>query len=111
MGIFAIISTTLADTYYISLLGTNQLAAISFAFTISFTVFSVILGLGIGMSSVISRAIGGGNMDEVRRLVLHGIIAGFLFSLILTTIGLTGQETVFRIMGAMTQQCRIFSSI
>ena len=100
MGIFAIVSTTLVDTYYISLLGTDELAAISFAFTISFAVFSLILGLGVGASSVISRTIGSGDMQSVRRITLHCLAAGGFFSVILTIIGLTFQDDVFRLMGA-----------
>lgn len=99
-GIFAVVSVTLIDTYYISRLGTNELAAISFAFTISFSVFSLILGLGVGMSSVISRTIGSGNMRAVRRIVLHSLITGFLFSVVLTAVGLTFQPLLFRLMGA-----------
>lgn len=99
-GIFAVVSVTLMDTYYISRLGTEELAAISFAFTISFSVFSLILGLGVGMSSVISRTIGAGNMLTVRRIVLHSLITGFLFSLALTVLGLTFQPLIFRMMGA-----------
>ena len=102
-GIFAIVSTTLIDTYYISLLGTKELAAISFAFTISFAVFSFILGLGAGMSSVISRTRGSGDLHAMRRITLHALLAGTALSIFITLLGLILQIPVFRFMGANEQ--------
>ena len=100
LGIFAIVSTTLVDTYYISLLGTDELVAISFAFTLSFAVFSFILGLGIGMSSVLSRAIGAGDMQAAQRLTLHCLVVGAIFSVIITFAGLVSQKYIFKAIGA-----------
>ncbi|QQS57253.1 MAG: hypothetical protein IPN28_00050 [Alphaproteobacteria bacterium] len=57
-GIAAIISFQLVDTYFISLLGTKELAAISFTFPLTYFIFSFTMGFGIAMSSVASRLIG-----------------------------------------------------
>lgn len=99
-GIFAIISFQLVDTFYISLLGTEPLAAVTFTFPVTFIIFSMILGMGIAMSSVLSRQIGQGDMDTVQRIASHGILFAFLAGLILAALGLGFMEPIFRAMGA-----------
>lgn len=99
-GILAIIGFQLADLYFISLLGTEALAAISFTMPVSMIVFSLILGLAIAMSSVISRQIGEGNQDRVVRITTHGLVLAFLFGVIIAVIGILTLEPLFSIMGA-----------
>lgn len=99
-GIFAIISFQLVDTFYISLLGTQKLAAITFTFPITYIVFSMTLGMGIATSSVLSRQIGEGDMDTVRRITGHAVITAGLFGLIIVCIGFLSMDAVFRLMGA-----------
>ncbi|MFQ3245300.1 MAG: Na+-driven multidrug efflux pump [Arenicella sp.] len=50
--LFAIMSLGLVDSYFISFLGTEQLAAIGFIMPITFIVTSVALGLGMAISSL-----------------------------------------------------------
>lgn len=99
-GILSIISFQLVDTYYISLLGTEHLAAISFTFPVTMTVFSLIIGMGIGMSSVLSRKIGGGDHTEIIRIATHGVVLAALVALAVAVIGLMLINPVFHIMGA-----------
>ncbi|PJB72267.1 MAG: MATE family efflux transporter [Alphaproteobacteria bacterium CG_4_9_14_3_um_filter_47_13] len=99
-GIFAIISFQLVDTYYISLLGTQPLAAMTFTFPVTYLIFSLTMGLGIAMSSVVSRQIGEGNQDKVRRLTTHGLMLAFLTGSVLAVLGLCLINPLFRAMGA-----------
>jgi putative MATE family efflux protein len=52
------------------------------------------------MSSVVSRQIGEGNPDRVRRIVTHGLIIAILTALFLAIIGILTLNPVFRAMGA-----------
>lgn len=99
-GIFAIVSFQLIDTFYISMLGDAPLAAVSFTFPITFGVFSLTIGLGIAMSSVLSRQIGEGNMDKVRRLATHGLIISLIVGIAIAVLGMFLINPVFRAMGA-----------
>jgi putative MATE family efflux protein len=99
-GIFAIISFQLVDTFYISLLGTEPLAAITFTFPVTFIMFSMTLGMGIAMSSVLSRQIGQGDMDTVKRIASHGIIMAFIFGIFLAIVGFLFMDPIFKAMGA-----------
>ena len=59
-GMITLMSFNLVDTFFISMLGTVQLAAISFTFPVTFTLISLAIGLSIGTSAVIARALGAG---------------------------------------------------
>ncbi len=99
-GIGAIISFQLADMYFIGLLGTEALAAVTFTFPITFVIFSFIMGFGISMSSVVSRLIGEGNQEMQQRVTSQGLLLVLIISIILTIIGLSTQDFLFRSMGA-----------
>jgi len=99
-GIMVIVSFQVVNTYFLSLLGTDALAAISFTFPVTFFVFSVMIGFSIAMSSVLSRLIGEGNETDLRRVATHGLILVFISSLLLSGIGLIFLDPLFRAMGA-----------
>lgn len=99
-GIAAIISFQLVDTYYVSLLGTQYLAAMSFTFPVTMFVFSIVMGFGIAMSSVVARLIGEGKSDDVRRVTTHGIILAFSIGLVLAITGFFLRDKIFESMGA-----------
>ncbi len=99
-GIMMIISFQLIDTYFISRLGTQELAAFSFTFPITYMVFTLIMGFSIAMSSVASRLIGSNEMDIVRRVVSHGLVMVFSISIIISILGLLFLEPLFRLLGA-----------
>ncbi|MFA5592936.1 MAG: MATE family efflux transporter [Micavibrio sp.] len=99
-GIAAMISMQLIDTYYISLLGTKELAAISFTFPVTMFIFYLIMGFGIAMSSVIARLIGEGREEDVRRITTHGIFLVTLTGLLLGFLGWIFHNPVFEAMGA-----------
>lgn len=100
-GLFAIISFQLVDTYFISRLpDTEPLAAISFTFPLTYLIFSLILGFGIAMSSVVSRLIGEGKTEMVRCVATHGLIFVFGLGIVIALIGITFHDPIFRLMGA-----------
>ncbi len=99
-GIAAMVSFQLVDTYYVSLLGTRPLAAMSFTFPVTFFVFCIIMGFGISMSSVVSRLIGEGREEDVKRVTMHGLILVFAVGLFLAVIGYGFRDALFRVMGA-----------
>ncbi|MDP2716016.1 MATE family efflux transporter [Rheinheimera sp.] len=66
VGMITLMTFNLVDTFFISMLGTVQLAAISFTFPVSFALISLSIGLSIGTSAVIARALGAGRLTEAR---------------------------------------------
>ncbi|MDX3773890.1 MATE family efflux transporter [Chromatiaceae bacterium AAb-1] len=66
IGMLTLMSFNLVDTFFISMLGTEQLAAISFTFPVTFTVISLGIGLSIGTSAIIARALGARRHNEAK---------------------------------------------
>lgn len=100
VGMLGFVVFNLVDTFYISRLGTVALAAMSFTFPVVMFQAAISVGLGVGASSVISRAIGSGDTDQVRRLTADGIMLAGLFSIVLCTAGLVSIRQVFSALGA-----------
>lgn len=99
-GILSIISFQLVDTFYISLLGTAPLAAITFTFPVTYMIFSFIMGFGIATSSVVSRLIGEGQQETVRRVTTHALILVFVMGLVISAVGILLHDSIFGLMGA-----------
>lgn len=102
-GLLAIISVQLADTYFISLLGTTELAGISFTFPVTMILTHMIFGFSIAISSVVSRLIGENKMADAKRTALHGVTMAFVVSVFIALICFTVLEPLFRILGADEQ--------
>jgi putative MATE family efflux protein len=100
MGMIALMSYNVADTYFIGQLGTMELAAISFTFPVSFIVGAITMGFGIGTSSVAARLFGANKRHDVARVALHAILLGIVTGLVVITIGLLTIDVVFTTLGA-----------
>ncbi|MFP4138246.1 MAG: MATE family efflux transporter [Halomonas sp.] len=99
-GMIALMSFNLVDTWFISRLGTEPLAAVSFTFPVVFTVISLAIGLGIGTSAVVGRRLGRGEFDAVRRRATDAALLGLVVGLLMTLLGLATLEPLFRLLGA-----------
>lgn len=99
-GIFAMMAFNLADTWFVSRLGTAELAAMAFTFPVVMIFMSLSIGLGAGTSSVLARALGGGNDREIRRIATDSMVLATLFVALLSVIGLLTIDPVFRLLGA-----------
>lgn len=99
-GILMVVSFQLVDTFYVSLLGTRALAALSFTFPVTFMIFSFIMGFSIAMSSVVSRLIGEGRQEDVRRITTHGLMLVMTVTVCVSLILLAFIRPLFRVMGA-----------
>ena len=99
-ALVAIMGLGLVDSYFISYLGTNQLAAIGFIVPITGIVTSFGLGLGMAISSLTSKLIGAEKMSSAARLITEGFyLTGFIS--IVAVIVLTWQlENIFNAIGA-----------
>lgn len=67
-GVLALMSFQLVDSFFISLLGTQPLAALGFTMPINQLMIGVQIGTGIAATALISRAIGAKQTDYAKRL-------------------------------------------
>ncbi|WP_125783552.1 MATE family efflux transporter [Pseudoalteromonas rubra] len=102
-GMITLMSFNLVDTFFISLLGTEPLAAVSFTFPVTFTVISLAIGLGIGTSAVIAKALGANNMEEAKFDGFVALLVSALMVAILSAAGYALIEPIFTLLGAGPQ--------
>jgi putative MATE family efflux protein len=100
LGMVAIITNNLAGAFFIARVSTDQLAAISFTFPVSFIVGAIAMALGTGTSSVVSRMFGSGNREDVRRITLHAMLLAVASGLVVLLIGIATIDPMFRLLGA-----------
>ena len=100
LGLLGIHAFHLVDTFFVGQLGTRELAAMSFTFPVVFIVGGIALGLGLGTSAVVSRAIGEGSWDRVRRLTTDSLALAMLVVAVFAVAGLLTIDPVFRMLGA-----------
>lgn len=100
MGMIALISYNIADTYFVGQIGTMELAAISFTFPVNFIVGAITMGIGIGTSSVVARLFGADKREEAERVTLHAIFLGLAIGVCVVALGLATIEPVFTLLGA-----------
>ncbi len=100
LGMVGMVGFNLIDMFFIGKLGTAPLAAISITLPVVLVVGSLALGLGIGASAVISRAIGEGNHSQVQRLTTDALSLALIIVAIVVTAGLLTIDPLFRLLGA-----------
>lgn len=99
-GMFAIMVFNLTDTWFVSRLGTEELAAMGFTFAVVMMVGALSIGFSTGSASIISRAIGSGDMALARRTVSDGLVLTILVTLVVSTAGYFSITPLFSALGA-----------
>lgn len=100
VGMITLMTFSLVDTFFISMLGTVQLAAISFTFPVSFALISLSIGLSIGTSAVIAKALGAGRLDDARNDGQVALALSSALVAILAVLGFCFSAPLFSLLGA-----------
>jgi putative MATE family efflux protein len=82
------------------MLGTRELAAVSFTFPVTFTVISLAIGLSIGTSALIAKALGSGNNTAAKADGLAALWLSAYLVLLLSALGYLLMDPLFRLLGA-----------
>ncbi|GAA0742697.1 MATE family efflux transporter [Clostridium oceanicum] len=88
------------DTYFVSNLGTQQSAAVSVAFPLSFYFSGVGLTLGVGAASYISRLLGAKNFKKANKVASVAFYTAGIISIILMIVCFLFVEKILIFMGA-----------
>jgi len=100
LGISASLVAAVFETYLIGLIGTTELAAYSFTFPLIGALTALVLGLSIGLSSVLARTVGGGATSQVRRLATDGLTLMITIMISAAILGFITIEPLFKLLGA-----------
>lgn len=90
----------ITDTYFTGFISVKALAGLSLSFPVFFILISLGSGMGMGLSALISNAIGEKDKDKGIELVKDGILVGILTGLFISVIGLKFNRQLFLLMGA-----------
>ncbi len=100
VGMVGMVAFNLVDTYFVGQLGTEALAAMGFTLPVVMMQGAISMGLGVGASAVISRAIGRNDSEQVKRLTTDALILSFLIVIVFVVFGLLTIDPLFSALGA-----------
>ena len=99
-GTFAMNAYNLADTWFVSRLGTQALAAMGFTFPVIMLLTCIAGGIGTGVTTLVSHAIGRREQSAAARLTTHGLLLTMMISIVIALAGCLTIEPIFRRLGA-----------
>ncbi len=100
IGIIAVFFFNLVDMFFIGLLGTTSLAAVSFTMPIAMLVMNLAIGLGIASSALIARAIGANEQKRAQHYVVASLLLTTIIASIMLVLGLSFNDKLFLLLGA-----------
>ena len=100
LGFVAVMSANLIETLYIGNVGTQELAALGFTFPVVMGLQGMMMGLGIGASSVVARSIGSGEWRRAKALITHSFVLVLAFVALITLFMALFLEDIFSLLGA-----------
>ncbi|MGL5437248.1 MAG: MATE family efflux transporter [Lachnospiraceae bacterium] len=98
------------DTYFVSGLGTTEVAAVSVAFPISLVFSGLGLTFGVGGGSFISRLIGANQKEKAEKVASTALITGGIVAVIIAILMLVFLTPLLRFMGATESSLPIATS-
>jgi putative MATE family efflux protein len=90
----------MADTYFVSYLGTSQVAAVGIAFPLMAIIQAMGFFFGQGSGNFMSRALGAQNTEEASRMAVTGLLSGILVMALIAVTGLANLELLIDGLGA-----------
>ncbi len=100
VGMLLRIGLNITDTYFVGMLGTDQLAAISVTFPVFFIFIAVASGLSIGSVALISKAIGGKDSQLANNIAEHSFLIAGVLGIVISILAFIFSPQLFTFMGA-----------
>ena len=98
MGMEAIFAVV--DIAFVARLGTNAIAAVGLTEALVTVLYAVAIGLGMGVTAMISRRIGAKDQEAAAQVAGQAIWVGAVLALIIGVSGAMYAENLLRMMGA-----------
>ena len=99
---------SLADTYFVSSLGTNATAAVSVNGSLDQIIFMAGSLLAVGAASYVSRLLGGGNREKASQVLSTAFFLAAGFGVIVLVLGSLFMKPTVRMLGA-TDTCEQYA--
>ena len=110
-GTLAMSGYNIADTYFVGrLTGASPLAAMGFTLPVIMLIGCMFHGLGIGVMTPASQALGAQKHKRASRLITTGILLIALLSIIIAVIGIISANQIFSLCGAKGETLNLVNS-
>jgi len=86
------------DSFFVSRIGTEALAAVTYVFPFQFMMISVAVGTGVGINSLISRRLGAKRFSDADIAASHGYMLSFFSWIPFLFIGILLADPLMRFM-------------
>lgn len=103
LGILTVLGFNLVDTFFVSRLGTEALAAISFTFPITLVITSIAIGIGAGVATNLGRLIGSGHAPIAKVFLHDALLLSFMLTVVLSLLGAWLFTPLFTLLGASAE--------
>ncbi|MCD6495998.1 MAG: MATE family efflux transporter [Candidatus Aenigmarchaeota archaeon] len=87
------------DTFFVGMLGSEQLAAISVTFPVVFIFIAIAVGLAVGTTALVSQALGARKDEEATNIAEHSLLAALVVGFVVAALGITFSPPLFEFMG------------
>jgi putative MATE family efflux protein len=98
LGMSAIGVLGVAEAYFVAKLGTKALVAFSFAVPLSMILGNLVIGFGVGLTTLISHAVGARRTDQVARLTLDAGLLALMMTIALAVLARVGAAPLFKLL-------------
>jgi putative MATE family efflux protein len=88
------------DLIWVGRLGSNSIAGVGIANVVLMLVYSVDMGLLVGVRAMIARFVGSGDINGASRVAGQALILGVSCGLVITLIGVLFVEPIYSLFGA-----------
>lgn len=89
----------LSDTFFVSRLSSDAIAAMQFNLPFVFFAISICFGLGIGITSIISQALGAKDTHRANNAAEHAILMGVVLGIGISGISIIFRYPIFHLLG------------
>ena len=88
------------DSYFVSLISTDAVTALSFAFPIQNLQIGCATGIAVGMNSLLSKSLGQGRQDRANQAAGNGILLTGILVVLFMVFGVFGTKPYYSVFGA-----------
>ena len=90
----------MADTFFVSQLGTSASGAVGVIFSAMAIIQAVAFMIGMGSGTNVSQALGAGDVEKARRYAATGFFTAFITGAVIMILGLANIDPLIRFLGA-----------
>ena len=91
------------DLVFVGQLGPAAIAGVGLGNQVMFTLQILFIGLAVGNTALVARAVGAGDKREAERIAKQSLVIAALLSVVIAAIGIIFADSIIRLMGAEEQ--------